>query len=85
LTVPEFGGDEDTKTTNTTAYAAVDANTSALLAFVKIPTLTAKRTVNIEIIPSCVFSWSRRRSKNIAPSKRIAATTVLTVAATQAT
>jgi hypothetical protein len=85
LPVPEFDGDEDTKTTSTAAYAAVDANISALLAFVKTPTLAAKRTVNMAITPSCAFSWSRRRSRTIAPSRRIAATTVLTVAATQAT
>lgn len=83
--VPEFVGDVDTKTTSRAAYAAVDANISALLAFVITPTLAAKSTVNAVITPSCTFSWSKRRSRTIAPRSRIAATTVLTVAATHAT
>jgi hypothetical protein len=81
--VPEF--DEDTKTTSTAVYAAVAENISALLALVRTPTLAAKRTVKVAITPSCAFSWSRRRNKITAPSRRIAARTVLTMAATQAT
>ncbi len=50
---PEPG--EDTKTTSTAVYAAVAANISALFALVKTPTLTAKRTVNMAITPSCEF------------------------------
>ena len=81
--IPELG--EDTKTTSTAVYAAVAANISALFALVKTPTLTAKRTVNMAITPSCAFAWSRRRNKTTAPISRIAARTVLTMAATQAT
>ena len=50
MTVPTLV--EETKTTSTAAYAAVDPKTSALLAFVRAPTLAAKRTVKAAMTPS---------------------------------
>jgi hypothetical protein len=85
VVVPGLDAGEDTKTTSTAVYAAVDANISALLAFVNSPTLAAKRTVNMAMTPSCAFSSSSERSKNMAPSRSIAATMVLNTAATQPT
>lgn len=82
---PESDAVEDTRTTSTTAYAAVDAKISARLAFVKTPTLTAKRTVNMAISPSCIFFLSKRYSETMAPSNKIAAMTILSPAATQLT
>ncbi len=78
-------GVEDIKTTNTAAYAAVLANISALLAFVKTLTLIAKRTMNVPMTPSCAFSSFRSLNTTIAPNRRMAAVTVLTIAATQVT
>lgn len=77
--------DDDTKTTSTAAYAAVAANISTLLAFVRTPTLAANKTVNIAMSPSCAVSRSSRRSSNIAPKRSTVATTVLIPAATQET
>lgn len=85
LPIPEFVVVEDTKTTSTAAYAAVDTNISVRLAFVKTQMLAAKRTVNMAISPNCVFFWSKRCSKTIAPSRRTAAMTMLTTAATRPT
>lgn len=77
--------DEDINTTRTAAYAAVDANISALLAFVMTLTLTEKRTVNMAMTPSCASSSFRTRKMMIAPSSRKAATRALMIPAAQLT
>lgn len=80
---PESDTVEDTKTTSTAAYAAVDAKISARLAFVKTPTLAANRIVNMAINPNCMSFLSKRYNETIAPSNKIAAMAMLNTAATQ--
>jgi hypothetical protein len=81
---PEVVVDE-INTTKTAVYAAVDPNISALLAFVRIPTLVAKSTVNIAISPNCVFLCFIIFSTTTAPTSSIAAMTMLIAAATAET
>jgi len=81
---PEASGD-DAKTTNTAAYAAVDAKISARFALVNTATLMANSTMNMAIRPIKIFSSFTIRSTTIAPNKRAAALNVLIMAAAQVT
>ena len=61
-------------------YPAVAANSSARLAFVKTPTLIAKRLVNKAMIPSLIFGDVTAYRLTIAPMRRAAALIVLNIA-----
>ena len=71
-----------TKTTNTAAYAALAANTSAFLAFVKRPNQTAKRLVYPAMNPNRFPFWVTKYKLRIAPKRSVAAEMVLMTATT---